>query len=161
MLPGWILSLLVLAPNLLMLAFPPMQVHPPDREPSPRFGVLTMLLERVGQVGCFSLPFLYSANTRDAHTLLALEFMLAALLFYWLGWARYLTQGRRFCLLLQPLWGLPLPMAVAPIAYFFAASFAFRSWFLLAAACALGIGHLAVSIRDWRRYRGWNGSCNT
>jgi hypothetical protein len=160
MLPGWILSLLVLAPNLLMIAFPPVQVPPPDREPSTRFGVLTGVFERVGQVGCFALPLLYRADTRDPHTLLALEFMLAALLIYWTGWARYFTRGRQFVLLFQPLWGLPLPMAVTPIIYFFAASFALHSWFLLAAACALGVGHLAVSARKWRRSRGWNGSCN-
>jgi hypothetical protein len=151
MLPGWIISLLVLAPNLLLLAFPATQTPPPAPKPGGRFDVFTGLLERLGQVGCFALPVLYQANTRDEYTLLALEIMSAALLIYYIAWARFLRQGREFRLFYQPMWGIPLPMAVAPVIYFLTASFALRSWPVFAAACILAIGHLAVSAREWRR----------
>jgi hypothetical protein len=151
MLPGWIISLLVLAPNLILLAFPATQTPPPAQKPKGQFDVFTGLLERIGQVGCFVLPVLYQANTRDEYTLLALEFMAATLAFYYFAWARFLRQGREFRLFYQPMGGIPLPMAVAPVLYFLTASFALRSWPVLAAAILLGIGHLAVSEREWRR----------
>ena len=69
---------------------------------------------------------------------------------YYAGWLRYLRQGRSFALLFQPLLHIPMPMAVAPIVYFCAASIALHSGWLLLATVLLTIGHLYVSNLSWQ-----------
>jgi hypothetical protein len=54
-------------------------------------------------------------------------------------------------LLYAPLMGLPLPMAVSPIAYFLAASVFLNSGFLGAFAVVLAIGHIYVSQVELQR----------
>jgi hypothetical protein len=79
--------------------------------------------------------------------------MILALFYYYLNWGRYALQGRSFQLLYQPCLGIPLPLAVSPVIYFLLASVLFHSWFLLAAAVLLGIGHIYVSSLEWQRAR--------
>jgi hypothetical protein len=77
--------------------------------------------------------------------------MVIALLFYYAGWARYVLKGRRFGLLFEPMAGVPLPMAVAPVIYLAGAALLLRSWPLLGAVILLAIGHLTVSRAEFLR----------
>ena len=51
----------------------------------------------------------------------------------------------------EPCMGIPILLAISPVIYFLAASALFHSWYLLAAAVLLGIGHIYVSSLDWKR----------
>jgi hypothetical protein len=44
--------------------------------------------------------------------------------------------------------GIPLPLAISPIFYFFAASILFGSWYLGLSTLILGVGHLPISYWD-------------
>lgn len=144
---GWLIPLLVLLPNLLMVRFSPAE------KPEGASGVNRWLeaLERLGQAGVFVIPCFYRIRIQDAIASVSLSAMTLALVGYYLGWLRYMQQGRRYALLFAPLWGIPLPMAVMPVIYFGAAAALLRSWPLAAATVVFTIGHLAVSAHERRR----------
>jgi hypothetical protein len=140
---GFVITLLVLLPNLLMLFFPPQNV-PPEKAHDRNYRGME-IIERVGQVGCFALPVFYPIPSLDSFAVLPLVIMIGSLLFYYAGWLRYLIQGREFRLLFVPMLGLPLPLAVAPILYFLSAAAFLYSWPLGLAAIVLATGHLYIS----------------
>ncbi len=142
---GWLVSVLVLLPNILMIFLPPVLVPPPDTGLRSTFMRIVKILERIGQVGCFAIPCFYRGALTGTPGLLALIVMALSLAFYYLGWARYALGGHKFSLLFQPLWGVPLPMAISPVIYFLAAALFLNSWYLAVAAVILGIGHIRVS----------------
>jgi len=49
------------------------------------------------------------------------------------------------------LLGLPIPLAISPVLYFAAASVLLRSWPLALATALLGVAHIPISYRDYRR----------
>ena len=144
---GWLIPLLVLLPNVLMVRFPPTE------RPGDASGVNRWLqaLERLGQAGVFVIPCFYRIRIQDTMAVVSLAALALALVAYYLGWLRYMRQGRRYALLFAPLWGIPLPMAVMPVIYFGAAAVLVRSWPLAAATGVFAIGHLAVSEHERRR----------
>lgn len=142
-LPGWLVTALVLLPNALMLIAPPSDV-PPSAEARSRLDRAMELVERVGQIGCFIAPVVSGAFVLGAQPV-ALAVAAAALALYYVCWARYLLRGRRFELLFAPLIGLPLPMAVAPIVCFAATAMLLHSWLLATAVVVLAVGHLYMS----------------
>ena len=150
---GGIITILVLLPNLLVLFYPPVEV---PSSPNQKKTVLTRVmevLERVGQVGSFGIPFFYALNfdLSDSEIQISLAIMVLALGFYYAGWARYLLKGHRFELLYKPLLRFPLPMAVSPVIFFLAASILLQSVYLALAALALGVGHIYVSYFEFKR----------
>ena len=144
---GWVIPLLVLFPNLLLMRFPP------TGKPADASGVNRWLdlLERIGQAGVFVIPFFYRPRIQGALATISLVAMTLALVCYYLGWLRYMRQGRHYALLFAPLWGIPLPLAVMPVIYFGAAAVLVRSWDLALATLVFAIGHLAVSEHECRR----------
>lgn len=145
-LPGLLIALAILAPSFLLFPFPP--TGAPD--PAPRTSVIAGVLERVGQVGCLVLAVIVSP--RPGHPIW-LVVLLALLSFYYVLWGRYLAGGRRFGLLYEPLGPIPVPLALAPVLAFLAASFWLHNWFLTAAAIVLGVGHITVSAQIARAVR--------
>ena len=146
-LPGLLLTLAILLPNLLMLLLPPRDM--PERVPDA--GIFITVLERIGQAGCFVLPALLggSFNGRPMDLWLALSAL--CVVAYWAMWARYAIGGRRFRLLFQPLWFVPVPMALFPVlAFGFAAAWGRSPW-LGAAAVVLAVGHM---MNSWKTYTG-------
>ncbi len=143
---GWLIPLLVLLPNASMVWFPPAD------KPEAGSGVNRWLeaLEWVGRTGVFVIPCLYRIHIQDASAVVSLALMALALVVYYLGWLRYVQQGRRYALLFAPLWGIPLPMALMPVIYFGAAAVLLRSWPLTVATLTFAIGHLAVSEHERR-----------
>lgn len=158
MLPlGGIITLLILIPNLLFLFFPPLQKPPAGEEKGP-LHFLMEAIERLGQIGSFLIPFFFKlpfvqlpAEFRAASVTGALIVMGSALILYYVGWARYLTGGRRLCLLFAPMFRIPLPMAIFPILYFAGAAVLLRSLLLALAVVFLAVGHLFVSQREYVR----------
>lgn len=143
---GWLIPLLILLPNALLVRFPPT-----DRPAAPSaVNRWLAVLERLGQVGVFVIPCFYPIRIQGAIAAGSLAVMALALGGYYLGWRRYMQQGRCYALLFAPLWGIPLPLAVMPVIYFGAGAALLRSWPLVAATGVFAIGHLAVSAHEQR-----------
>jgi hypothetical protein len=147
---GGIITLAVLIPNMLAVVFPPKirlayVLQPNDK----RFQIMTVV-ERIGQVGSFVIPFFYRLNLEGAIDAVAVAVMFGALILYYTGWVRYIISGRAEALLYRSLLRIPIPMAVMPVIYFLAAAVLLDSVWLFLASIALGAGHLTVS---WLRSR--------
>jgi hypothetical protein len=145
------LTLLVLLPNLVFVFFPPLS-SAVEMTPLSGRGVRMMgIFERVGQAGCFLLPFFYRLRVVGWKDGLAVGVMAVCLAGYYAGWVRYLVRGRHEALLYQSMFAIPLPMAVFPVTYFFTAGVLFDSIWLGLAALVLGVGHISVSALNARR----------
>ncbi|WP_395638569.1 hypothetical protein [Pseudolysinimonas sp.] len=148
---GAVVSVLVLLPNLLLLAFPPRDaVRPTDA------GLLATILERAGQAGCLVLPFLVGGPGGWSWWLVPLGLAIAA---YLALWARYLTERRTASLFRplghcplghRPLGALPIPMAVFPVLAFLSAGGWLASIPVGVAALVLAAGHLPNSWAAWK-----------
>ncbi|ETT56371.1 hypothetical protein MKZ07_15835 [Paenibacillus sp. FSL P4-0338] len=142
---GFIISLLVLLPNLIFLFFPPRSV-PDSLNSAP---LVFTLLERAGQITCFMLPILFgrliSAQTLGVSAVL----MALCLLVYYGGWVRYFRSGRAFTALFKPWLGIPVPMAVFPALYFLLLGVWLQSWLFIVSACLFAAGHL---VNSWSVY---------
>ena len=143
---GGLISILVLIPNLLFIVFPPRDV--PHTLSKPARGL--EIVEWVGRIGAFAIPFFCWIEITGTIEMMAVVIMIGALGLYYAGWLRYMRRGRSFALLFQPMVGIPLPLAVAPIVYFYAAAIVLHSWWLLLATALLTIGHLSVSNLSWQ-----------
>lgn len=151
---GWIIAVLILFPNIFYLLFPPIDI-PPETAASDLSRKKTLeIIEKVGQAGCFTIPFFYSINTSSKIEQFSFVLFGLALIFYYAGWLRYLLQGRSFRILFSPIAGIPLPMALAPITAFFAAAVILHAWPLALAALILSGGHIPVSWLEWQRSLG-------
>jgi hypothetical protein len=157
---GAVVSLVVLLPNLLLVAFPPR-----DAPPTRSAGLLATILERGGQAGCLALPFLVGGPGTWSWWLVPLGVAIGA---YLALWGRYLAD-RRTASLFRPLGfralgfrvlgsrplgsvrvTLPVPMAVFPVLAFLSAGGWLGSVFVGAAALVLAAGHLPNSWAAWR-----------
>ncbi|GIT80706.1 hypothetical protein LLS1_23750 [Leifsonia sp. LS1] len=135
---GLIVGVAVFAPSLLLLAFPPR-----DRLPTIRPALALTVLERAGQALCLVVPaitepggLLWWWALPAALTLLAYDAL----------WARYLVRGRRAELLFESVIGVPVPMAILPVAVFAcAAAWLVNPW-LAGSAIILAAGHIPVSL---------------
>lgn len=135
---GLAVSVAVLAPNLLMLAFPPRTPMPQARIPAP----LTWL-ERAGQALCLVVPAVTAAG--ELHGWWAVP-AAAAVAIYWALWVRYLASDRRASALYRPLWRLPVPMAVLPVIAFAATAAWLSNGWIAVAAGILAAGHIPASV---------------
>jgi len=150
MLLGGLVTLFVLLPNLLMIFLPPTSLPAGAGKKSSLIAAME-IVERAGQGFAFVIPFFYPLKIQGSLEIAGLTGMILALLFYYLNWGRYVLQGRSFRLLYQPCVGIPIPLAISPVIYFLLASVLFHSWYLLAAAVVLGIGHIYISSLEWQR----------
>jgi membrane protein implicated in regulation of membrane protease activity len=150
---GVFITLAVLAPNVLMLTNPPQGV-PPKAQVSKKGAFRWFeLAERIGQVGVFIIPLGYALAPAAPWQWASVAVMVAALAFYYACWIRYARKRFRFRWLFEPMLGVPVPMAAAPVVYFAAASLALWSWPLAAASAIFAVGHLYVSWFTWTHVR--------
>jgi len=150
---GWAVPVAVLLPNALWLVLPS-AAAPPARPPTtalPSWTRWAEPVEWVGRAAVFILPVFSRFKLGTAASVVALWAMVLALAFYYTGWARYFTRGRTPVLLFKPLLGVPLPLAVSPVAYLLAASVALWSTPLGVAAVVFGAAHVAISLFEYRR----------
>lgn len=145
--PGLILVVTILAPNLLYATFPPRNVPQTGRDAGPVFG----LLEQIGRVACLGL-LVFSGRTLDEGASSLPWFVLAcvSIAMYYAVWIRYFSHGRKSSLLLAPLGVVPIPLAIFPVlAFGFSALWSESPWFGLA-VLLFAVGHVS---NTWRAYR--------
>lgn len=144
---GLAFSLILLAPSLLLLWWPP-------RRPIPRVRVAWLLttVERLGQPLSLVLPP-FSAVTAPLTPAQAVLGVVTGVLLLGYGslWARYLSKGREPELLYGRWGGVPVPLAVLPVLAVAACAGWLESPWILAAAAILAAGHLPISLRIARR----------
>jgi hypothetical protein len=148
---GALISVAALIPNVVWAVLPPSDLPAPGQIVAARQPRALVWIEQVARVGVFTAPFFYSARPLNLIERTASVVLLAALGVYYLCWFRYFAGGRCVWLLYQPLWGVPVPMAVTPVVYFAAASVVLHATSLAAAAVALSLSHIPLSFREARR----------
>ncbi|GAA2225685.1 hypothetical protein N1031_04395 [Herbiconiux moechotypicola] len=135
---GLIVSLAVLAPNLLLLPFPPR-----DQPAARRIPPVLTWVERAGQGLCLVVP---AITEPGAVVWWWAPVVAAALAGYCALWLRYLLRGRSHALLFEPVWRIPVPMALLPVVAFLAtAAWLGNPWIALAAV-VLAAGHIPISL---------------
>ncbi|RKS86277.1 hypothetical protein DEU37_2643 [Microbacterium sp. AG790] len=135
---GLVLSIALFAPSLLLVRFPP---HPaPTSVGVPRSLVA---LERVGQVLCVTVPVITVGGDVRWWWALPVSLLVVA---YGALWIRFVAGGCRLDLLFGPVWGIPVPMAVLPVAAFLAGSAWLANPWMAVAAVVLAAGHLPSSL---------------
>ena len=137
---GGLISLAILAPDILWLFFPPRRV-PAGIES----GKVVAKVELLGRIATFTLPFCYPLVVRTELEWGAFGVGVIALAFYYAGWVRYFAQGRDFHLLYSSLAGIPVAMAVAPITSFAASAVMLHSPWLGLATAIFGAAHILSS----------------
>jgi hypothetical protein len=143
---GGIVTIAVLLSNLLWVLFPPLSKQAGENNPPDPPNRVMQILERVGQFGCFLLPFFYNLRIQTAPDFLFLIILLAALAVYYVCWIRYFFKGRQQVWLYRNLGPLLLPLSICPVLYFLSSSILFHSILLAAASVILGIGHIYMGI---------------
>lgn len=146
---GFIIPILVLLPNLIFIFFQPRDIPKSLPSPPPVF----TLLERAGQVACFTLPIVFGRLIAAQPPGLPAIGMALCLLIYYGCWVRYYSSGQTFSVLFKPLLGIPVPMAVFPALYFLLLGAWVHSWLFVVPACLFTVGHLVNSWSVFRQVR--------
>ena len=138
-----IIPLLILMPNLLFMKWKPINV-PADM---PKQNTLLSAAEGIGRTGVFALPLFYTVQGDTSYEIAALIGMALSLGLYYLGWARFFSGNRKYALLYSPMFGIPVPLAVAPAAYFLLASAVLHSPYLLILGVLFAFSHIINSLK--------------
>jgi len=143
-LTGLFVAISLLAPNLLMIIFPPINM-PTELADA---GVIFTVLERVGQVACVVLLVILKNNFSNRS--IDIWFISAAfcIVAYYSLWVRYVVAGRDFSTLFSFM-SIPIPMAILPIIAFALLSMWGKSIWLGLASTIFAVGHIANS---WYTY---------
>ncbi len=134
---GALLAVGVLAPNVLLSVFPP-------RTPLPASTALRVLriVESTGQALCMAVPVLTVAGPVAWWWAVPAA---SALAVYYGLWARYLVRRTPWSLY-QPLVGVPVPMAIAPVLVFLAGAAWLSNPWIAGAALVLAAGHIPAAL---------------
>lgn len=144
-LTGLIIIIVTLFPNLLFIKYPPKNAPLNLSDASP---VLTVI-ENIGRYAFFIILIFSKSNYQNAKINLWLIFIIITILCYYCLWIKYVIKGKYFYLLFEPLWFIPIPMAVFPILTFGFTALWGKSIYLGFAVLIFGIGHL---INSWNSY---------
>jgi hypothetical protein len=142
---GTLIAIIILAPSLLMIKFPPDNVPVGLRDAGPVYTIL----ERLGQMGCISILVISKGNFENVEFGILAALICLFIAAYYGLWIRYVVKGRQFKLLWQPLGFIPIPMAVFPVCAFGLTGIWSESIWLGIAVVCLAIGHFANS---WHSY---------
>ena len=143
-----LVTVVVLLPNLLFLALPPLNVKSYGK---PESSLGLTIIERAGQASSFFLPLFFPLSFEGTWVLAAWLVMGILLAIYYVGWVRFFVRNRDYRLLFSPILRLPVPMAASPVIYFLVASLVLGSVYQAIGAALLGIGHISVSAREYLR----------
>lgn len=147
---GIAISAAVAAPNLLLLTATPQGLPPKRRVARGGLYHRMEIVERIGQIATFAVPlFGFKLVLSGWLNWAMFAAMAASLVFYYSAWVRFVRSGSRYRELFAPMLGVPIPMALAPIAYFSAAAVGMRSWQLAVAVVVLASSHVYVSWSMW------------
>lgn len=137
---GALIPLLVMLPNVVWVFAPKANAGPSPSEP-----LLLTILENVGRFATLILPFFFSLDLHKRFSTPVLIGMGLALAVYYTCWIRYFAGGRTTALLGAPFLGIPLPMAVAPIAFLILSSYLMSSLWMFSASILFGLAHIWIS----------------
>ncbi|MCT2225534.1 hypothetical protein [Microbacterium paraoxydans] len=141
---GLAVSLAIFLPNLLLIPFPPR----PKLE-SPAVPRVLLVLERAGQALCMTVP----AITATGPIVWGWAVPVAlAVLAYGALWIRYLRRGRSGSALFDTVLGIPVPMALAPVAAFLGTAAWLQNPWIALAAVVLAVGHIPTSLLAAREH---------
>ena len=136
---AWI-PLLIMLPNVVWMLLPKTDAGKQIPEP-----LLLTILENVGRLATLILPFFFSLDMHKKFSLPVVIGMGLALAIYYACWIRYFAGGRSVALLGAPFLGIPIPMAVAPIAFLILSSYLMSSWWMFGASLLFGVAHIWIS----------------
>ena len=142
-----ILVALILFPNLLCVVFPPSSI--PIQSPKSGWWNLVTALEWIGRLAVFTLPLFWEMKIDTRGKEIILASMALCVLVYYTCWVRYMIGGREFKLLFEPLFFIPVPMAVFPVLYLILAALLLNSWTISLAAVIFAVGHILESLRNY------------
>lgn len=134
---GLVVAAVMLAPSLLLWAWPPRTPLPTPPIPAP-----LVWMERSGQALCIVVATLVPAGAMAPGWIPLLAISTAA---YYALWARYLRGGRTSVLLFAPWWIIPVPLALLPVAAFVSAAGWLSNPWLAVSAVILAAGHIPAS----------------
>jgi hypothetical protein len=137
---GGLVPVLLMLPNIVWMLLPKIKSGNHVSEP-----LLLTIAENIGRAAVLILPFFYPLDLNRKYSAPALIGMGLALALYYAAWLRYFTGGRSQEFLRLPLWGLPLPLAVAPVGFLILSSYLMSSWPMLGASLLFGIAHIRIS----------------
>ena len=142
---GLIFLCCLFLPNLLY-AF-----HPPKDKTEVRENKILLAFERTGQASCTVLVLVfdhYNIHTINYRTIW-LGLASVSMLLYLLCWARYFLGAHESRDFFRPFLGVPLPLAVFPVAAALLLSVYGRAIWLGIASVVLGIGHIGITAQNW------------
>jgi len=137
---GALIPVLVMIPNVIWMLLPKVEAGEQDAEP-----LALTIVENLGRAAVLILPFFYTLDLSRKGGVVVAVGMGAALAIYYAAWVRYFVRGRPPELFRAPLLGIPLPLAVAPIAFLTLSSYLMGSWWMLGASILFGVVHIWVS----------------
>ena len=146
---GLALSLVIFVPSLLLLRFPPRPGLPTGVVPR-----ALEMLERAGQALCVTVPAITVGSSVRWWWLVPVVVFVAA---YWILWGRFFVTGRPLSSLFGPVWGVPVPMALLPVAAFLAGAVWLANPWVALSAAVLAAGHIPSSLIMRRRTRSVTG----
>lgn len=142
---GLVLSLAVLAPNLLLLVVPPRGAAPSPVVPLP-----LSVVERIAQGACVVVPAITPAGTLNTVAGIGAALAVGA---YGAGWIRYASTGRRWSALYGSWGPIPVPMAVLPAVAFVLGGLWLSNPWVIGAGALLAAGHIPSAILIARALR--------
>lgn len=141
-----IIPVLVLAPNFVFFLKRPVNIPAKQlKEP-----LVFMVLERLGQLGCFLSPVFYPIKLSGISEIFGICGMGLMLLIYYIGWVRFFTRNREYRWLFYPLFSIPVPLALSPVMYFFLSSVILHSLPMLISSLILAAGHIPISLKNYK-----------
>lgn len=137
---GALIPALLMLPNVAWMLFYNLNASPQVSVP-----LALSIAENVGRSVVLVLPFFYSLNVKKKYSTLALLGMAIALTVYYSAWGRFFLGGGSSELLSAPLFGIPGPLALAPVALLIVSSYLMDSWLMFSASVSFGALHVWAS----------------
>ncbi len=137
---GALIPLLIMLPNVAWMVLSKTDAGKQIPEP-----LLLTILENVGRFATLILPFFFSLDMNKKLSLPVAIGMGLALAVYYACWIRYFVGGRSAALLGAPFLGIPIPVAIAPIAFLILSSYLMGSWWMLGVSLLFGVAHIWIS----------------
>lgn len=137
-----LVTILIMLPNLLFFIFPPKNMPAQLRDG----GTLLNILEHGGRIAFFGLFLFTPSNTQPLQLSLFLVLTGFFLLVYYALWIRYFRAHRDFRLLMDSVFGIPVPMAIFPILALLFAALWLTAYLSIPVLVCFAIGHITNSL---------------
>lgn len=146
---GLIFLCCLFIPNILFT------LYPPKDKLVIQENNLLLVFERLGQALCTILVLIFddfNFHGINRRTIWLIGFFLLIFL-YLICWIRYFRGSHETKDFLKPFLGIPLPLAVLPVAAVFLLSVYGKIIWLGIASVVLGIGHIGIAAQNWAVYK--------